>query len=224
MCGRYSLTVKKEKLKQEFGLQEEHLKSFSPRYNIAPSQPVSVLISQEGKPKLELCNWGLIPSWAKDPAIGNRMINARKETVTEKPSFRGPFKNKRCLVLADGFYEWKKEGPRKIPFYIRLKSNRPFGFAGLYSDWQSKEGRKVSSCAIITTVPNELVRPIHERMPVILLPGKREEWLDPKNNNLEQLLQMLEPYPANEMEAYPVSKLVNDPKNDSPDCILKARD
>lgn len=222
MCGRYSLTIDKQKLLQEFDLQQEHLKSISPRYNIAPSQPVLIITSQENKSKLELCQWGLIPSWAKDPSIGNRMINARKETIVEKPSYRSPFKNRRCLVLADGFYEWKQTGKTKIPYYIRLKSGAPFGMAGLWSHWQSKEGSEILSCTIITGEPNELMKPIHDRMPMIIPKNQRPFWLDHSRFESDKLLKLLEPYSENEMEAFPVSRVVNDPKNDIPDCIAPA--
>jgi len=220
MCGRYTLTVKKGTIAEEFNLQVEHLKSFSPRYNIAPSQPVLVLTSQEGKPKLKICNWGLIPSWAKDPAIGNRMINARKETIVEKPSYRAPFKNHRCLVLADGFYEWQQTGRTKIPYYIHLKSGAPFGFAGLWSHWQSKDGSEILSCTIITGEPNSLMKPIHNRMPMIIPKKEREFWLDHSRFESDKLLKILEPYPPDEMEAHPVSKMVNNPVNDLPECII----
>jgi len=219
MCGRYSLTVDKKKLLGEFGFQAEHLKSFAPRYNIAPSQPVLALTTQEAKPKLELCHWGLIPSWAKDPAIGARMINARKETVAEKPSFRSPFKNRRCLVLADGFYEWKQEGSAKIPYYIHLKSGAPFGFAGLWSHWQNKDGSELLSCTIITGEPNDLMKSIHNRMPMIIPKKNRELWLDHSRFESDKLLKLLEPYPSDEMEAYAVSRTVNNPINDLAECV-----
>jgi len=218
MCGRYTLTASREKLKREFELDDESLKAFRPRYNIAPRQPVPALI-QSQKTSLEFLIWGLIPSWAKDPEIGNRMINARKETLAEKPSFRGPFKNQRCLILADGFYEWKQEGRRRIPYYICLKSRRPFTFAGLWSNWMSPSGSEIRSCAIITGEPNQLVLSIHHRMPIIISEAKRALWLDRDRYDPRGLAEMLVPYPADEMEAYPVSERVNSPEYDVADCV-----
>ena len=249
MCGRYTLTVSKKKLAEAFDLHEVQLRELPPQYNIAPLQSVPVLL-EAPEPRVELFRWGLIPSWAKDPAIGDRMIpppafppkagyfhsesritgpsgrrqvvgmiNARKETLTEKPSFRDPFRNQRCLVLADGFYEWKAEERGKAPYYIRLKSKEPFGFAGLWSSWRNPNGSEIRSCAIITGEPNELMRSIHNRMPVILSREKREFWLDPSNHDTNGLMALLEPYPAAEMETYSVSKSVNSPGNDSPECV-----
>ena len=222
MCGRYSLTASTVKLAEEFKLAGAHLKEIQPQYNIAPSQAVPVLIVA---PQLcmELFRWGLIPSWAKDPAIGNRMINARKETLVEKPSFRAPFQKQRCLILGDGFYEWKQEGRVKTPYYIRLKSKAPFGFAGLWSKWTHPNGNEIYSCTIITGEPNELLKPIHNRMPVILLPERRDEWLDPSHQDTKGLIDLLEPYPAEEMEAYPVSRLVNSPEHNRPECLEPVR-
>jgi len=222
MCGRYSLTAKKEKIKAEFDLQDVHLASISPRYNIAPSQAVPALVSESDKRQIEICQWGLVPSWSKDPKIGHRMINARKETLAEKPSYRGPFKNHRCLVLADGFFEWKQAGRTKIPYFIRLKSGAPFGFAGLWAHWAGKDGSEIVSCCIITGEPNDLIRSIHNRMPCLIPKDKRDFWLDHSRYEPDKLLAILEPYPADEMEAYPVSTTVNNPANDRPECILQA--
>src|SRR3989338_5192885 len=210
MCGRYSLKSDPKKISSEFNLSEKETEKLKPRYNIAPSQPVAALI-REQKTKLEFLNWGLIPSWSKDPSIGSRMINARQETLAEKPSFRGLLKSRRCLVLADGFYEWKAIGKRKQPHYIRLKSQDPFCFAGLWSEWMSPDGSEIQSCTIITTQPNELMQMIHNRMPVILPRKAREMWLDPLITRKEELLDLLKPYSAEEMEAFPVSTLVNSP-------------
>ena len=221
MCGRYSLTASKKKIAEEFKLQESHLKELGPQYNIAPSRSVPVLIKSPDT-QVELFRWGLIPSWAKDPTIRNRMINARKETLAEKPSFRSPFQKHRCLVLADGFYEWKGEGRAKTPYYIRMKSKEPFGFAGLWSKWIDPSKKEIYSCTIITGEPNEILKPIHNRMPMILLPKNRDEWLDLTNQDTIRLLKLLEPYPAEEMEAYPVSRLVNSPENNKPECIEPA--
>lgn len=221
MCGRYSLKSDPSKIAQEFNLPEKETEKLKPRYNIAPSQPVAALIRDE-KTKLDFLNWGLVPSWSKDPSIGSRMINARCETLAEKPSFRGLLKNRRCLILADGFYEWKATGKRKQPYYIRLKSRDPFCFAGLWSEWLSPDGSEIRSCAIITTQPNELMQEIHNRMPVILSRKAREAWLDPSIIRKEELLDLLKPYSTEEMEAFPVSTFVNLPSNNTLACCQPA--
>jgi putative SOS response-associated peptidase YedK len=194
-----------------------------PRYNIAPTQPVAV-VPNDGKNRLDFFTWGLIPSWAKDPEIGSRMINARGETLAEKPAFRAAFRRRRCLVLADGFYEWKKipDSKSKTPMYIRLESGKPFAFAGLWEIWNSKDGSTILSCTIITTEPNELVSDIHNRMPVILHPDSYSLWLDPGEPDARQLTGLLKPYPAELMAAYPVSTLVNNPRHESPSMIVPA--
>jgi putative SOS response-associated peptidase YedK len=193
----------------------------TPRYNIAPSQPIAV-IPNNGQNRIEFFRWGLIPSWAKDPKIGNRMINARAETLAEKPSFRVAYRRRRCLVLADGFYEWRKEAGRKTktPMYIRLESGQPFAFAGLWEAWRSPDDQTVLSCTIITTTPNTLVEKIHNRMPVVLAPAAYDLWLDPGEQSPDRLNEWLRPYPASQMSAYPVSTQVNNPSNDVPDCIV----
>jgi putative SOS response-associated peptidase YedK len=166
--------------------------------------------------------WGLVPYWATDPALGARLINARAETLTTKAAFKEAFKKRRCLVVADGFFEWRKQGQTKLPLYIHLEPERPFGFAGLYETWFSPLGEKLVTCTIITTEPNELVQPIHDRMPVIL-PKKAEDfWLDSSVEDHTRLLDLLRPYPAAEMGAYAVSQLVNSVKNDSSECIEPA--
>lgn len=219
MCGRYTQTLPAEKLSSEFRIPKEQLPPIVPRYNISPSQPVLALFEENGKRKADFLHWGLIPSWAKEALSSYRTINARKETLTEKPSFRGPLRNSRCLVLADGFYEWK-EGPRfKQPYYVRLKSRRPFGFAGLWSEWASPDGAELRSCTIITTEPNGLLSRIHNRMPAIVKPTDRELWLDSANSDVRKLMGLLRSYPEEDMEAYPVSGLVNSPSNDDPACI-----
>jgi putative SOS response-associated peptidase YedK len=195
----------------------------SPRYNIAPTQPVAV-IPNDGKRAIDFFTWGLIPSWAKDPSIGSRLINARSETLAEKPSFRSAYRRRRCLILADGFYEWQaREGTKtKVPYYIRLESGDPFGFAGLWEQWFAPDGSEVKSCTIVTTEPNELVGKIHNRMPVILPAAAHQEWLDPGEKDPDSLQGLLKPYPALEMMAYPVATLVNSPANDWPDLIQPA--
>ena len=214
MCGRFvritpiPVIVKKFKAKQVFA-------DLAPSYNIAPTQEI-VIINDEGVRQLVQCTWGFVPSWAKDPSIGNKMINARSETVAEKPAFRSAFKKKRCLVIADGFYEWRTEGKKKFPMYIRLKSGEPFGFAGLYNVWTSPDGKQTCTCTIITTEANEAVKPIHDRMPVILPRDKEDIWLNPALEDKEELLAALKPYPPEEMEAYEVSTKVNSPQYNSP--------
>ncbi len=218
MCGRFSRKATLQAIIDEFEV-EEVTSSIEPSYNVAPGQQVAVIIDSE-KRKLGTMKWGFIPSWSKDPAIGSRMINARAETVAEKPSFRNSFRRKRCLIVADGFFEWKREENGKIPMHVVMKSGRPFGFAGLWEIWISPEGEKTATCTIITTSPNSLMEPIHNRMPVILPKQQTGTWLNPKLEDSAALLPLLLPYRAEEMEAYPVSKLVNSPKNNSSEVIV----
>jgi len=219
MCGRYTLKATPEVVADQFHFEE--LAEISPRYNIAPSQLVACVRITSGSTTREggMLRWGLIPSWAKDPAIGMKLINARAETVAEKPSFRKSFKQRRCLVLADGFYEWQKEGRVKQPYYIRLKSERPFAFAGLWDHWASADGKTIETCALLTTEPNALMAPIHNRMPVILNPDTYDDWLDPDQQDVVRLATLLGSYPAEEMVANPVSRLVNNARFDDPRCI-----
>jgi putative SOS response-associated peptidase YedK len=217
MCGRFTRTKSIPAIAREFGVSEVSFE-LEPGYNIAPTQQVAVVIS-EGVRRLVPVQWGLVPSWAKDPSIGNKMINARAETITEKASYRNAFKKRRCLVVADGFYEWQKTGDGKRPIYIRLKSGKPFGFAGLYEIWAPPQGEPITTCTIITTEANELMKPIHDRMPVIIPKDKEDLWLDAEVKDQETLLDLLKPYPSGDLEAYPVSRRVNSPANNSPDCI-----
>jgi len=222
MCGRFTLTADVNTLQNAFPWVNVP-GELHPRYNIAPSQPVAV-VPNDGKNQLDFYVWGLIPFWAKDPSIGNRMINARAETLAEKPSFKNAFKRRRCLVLADGFYEWRQEGKgrNKTPMYIQLESKEPFAFAGLWENWNSPDGSQILSCTIITTQPNALVEKIHNRMPVVLPADRYSTWLEPGEQNPAILSELLAPYPAAEMMAYPVSTYVNSPGNESPECILPA--
>ena len=222
MCGRFTLAIEQGDLESEFkGV--DFPTQFAPRYNIAPSQPVLAILN-DGKSRADFLMWGLIPSWAKVPAIGNRLINARGETLAEKPAFRGPFKYTRCLILADGFYEWQSSpaAKTKVPHYIQMADGRPFGFAGLWSEWRSADGSPVRSCTIVTTSPNSLLATIHNRMPVILQSEDRAAWLDPSPAPAEAMSRLIKPYPSDHMRAFPVSTLVNDPKNDRPECIRPA--
>lgn len=222
MCGRFTLTADQEKLSQTFPQFKIQLPLF-PRYNIAPTQEV-LGIPNAGDREAMFFRWGLIPSWAKDPSMGNQMINARAESLAEKPSFKIPFRKRRCIIFADGFYEWSQTPGSKVkkPFYVRLKSGEPFAFAGLWDLWQSPEGPLIYSCTIITTAPNELLAQIHNRMPVILRSEDLDLWLEPGEKAPSQLKELLKPYSAEAMEVYPVSLLVNDPHNDVPECRLPA--
>ena len=219
MCGRFTQTASPAVIAQQFDVAEPPL--FTPRYNIAPSQPVAAIRIEPATTtrQLVLLRWGLIPSWAKDPKIGHQCINAKAETVAEKPSFRAAFKTRRCLVIATGFYEWQVQGRSKQPMWIGLKSKQPFAFAGLWEQWQPPEGEVIESCTILTTEPNELLRPIHNRMPVILSPTSYDQWLDPTVQDTVPLKALLRPYPGDELLAYPVSTLVNNPRHDAPDCL-----
>jgi len=221
MCGRFTLRTPAAILKDYFGLSD--LPGLTPRYNIAPSQPVGAVRSGEtGRQWVEL-RWGLVPSWAKDPAIGSRMINARAETVAEKPAFREALEQRRCAIPADGFYEWQKlDGGGKQPYYLSRTGGGPFAFAGLWDRWRDRaSGVVIESCTVITTTPNELLAPIHDRMPVMLDREAVTEWIreDAVAGALDVLLQ---PFPADLMCALPVSSHVNRPANDDPGCVAPA--
>lgn len=192
--------------------------SLEKRYNIAPTQNVLVITAEENERKANFFRWGLIPFWAKDSSIGNRMINARAETVDEKPSFKQLLSKKRCLIISSGFFEWKKTGEKKQPYFIHLKDNQPFSFAGLWDVWK-QDDQLIHSCTIITTKPNELMMPIHDRMPVILDQDKETLWLDPNLTDLGYLKSLLHEYPSESMEVYPVSPKVGNPRNDSAENI-----
>jgi putative SOS response-associated peptidase YedK len=217
MCGRFTLSYKAEELQLSLGITgipEE----WQPRYNIAPTQPVAAVLDEKIK-KLEFLYWGLVPSWAKEISIGSRMINARSETIMEKPSYRTAFQRRRCLILADGFYEWKKskgKGPSE-PFHFQLKSKKPFAFAGIWDRWLPADGSELLSCSIITCAANEVVSPIHERMPVILDENAMWPWLEAKP--VSELINMLKPYDPLKLTASRVSTLVNSPYFDQIDCI-----
>jgi putative SOS response-associated peptidase YedK len=219
MCGRFTLTVDLSDLQQEYGLEIETIE-WEPRFNIAPTQNVAVVTDSDSR-KLQMMRWGLVPFWAKDINIGNQMINARSETAAEKPSFKYAFKQRRCLIPADGFYEWAKPAPGekvKTPFYFQLSTRKPFMFAGLWEEWdKDKASEPLRTCTILTTTPNELVAPVHNRMPVILNPAGCWKWLE--ETNPEVLKEMLVPYPAQGMRAVEVSRHVNDPARDDPRCV-----
>jgi putative SOS response-associated peptidase YedK len=220
MCGRFTLTVNPAELKDTFS-DYNFPAMFAPRFNIAPTQPV-LAIPNDDKFTADFFIWGLIPMWAKDPEIGNRLINARGETLAEKPSFRGSYRHKRCLILADGFYEWKAFGGRKTktPYYIHMQDRKPFALAGLWDHWESPDGSSIKSCTIITTTPNELMGAIHDRMPVILHSRDYAKWLDPSPQTPENLQPLIKPFPAEAMTAYPVSTLVNKATSDVPEMVV----
>lgn len=223
MCGRFTLTASVDQLIDrfdiEFFLQEEE---YNPSYNVAPSQSVLAVINDGARKRMGFLRWGLIPPWAKDMSIGYKMINARAETLTDKPSFRNSYKKKRCLIVADSFYEWKRiDSKTKIPMRIKLKSNDLFAMAGLWENWKSPDGNSIYSCSVITTSPNELVQDIHDRMPVILRPEDEKYWLDSSITDTTKLNPLLKPLDHALMEAYEVSPLVNSPKNNSIELIQK---
>lgn len=219
MCGRFSRSNSKKELQGRFEFDDPDDVLVEPSYNIAPTQMHPVVIVEGDRRVVRLMKWGLVPYWSKDEKIGYRMINARAEGIEQKPSFKNPLRNKRCLVITNGFYEWKKvDSKTKIPYFIRLKSGEPFAFAGLWDRWDKGE-EPLLTFTIITTDNNELIEPIHNRMPVILHPKDEAVWLDPEIKNPAKLLPLLKPYPSAEMEMYEVSTAVNSPRNDEPECI-----
>lgn len=217
MCGRFTLRSPAGVIVAQFGLRE--LAELAARYNIAPTQNVLAIRVDDATRAWQPAwlRWGLIPSWAKDEKIGAQLINARAETIAEKPSFRSAFKQRRCLVVADGFYEWKKSGRAKQPFHIRRRDQQPFAFAGLWERWRGGDG-ELETCTIITTEANELLRPLHDRMPVILAPRDYGEWLAPVANP-EALQALLSASDAAELEVVPVNPVVNNARHDAPDCL-----
>lgn len=219
MCGRFTLTVNNSENELAFP-RFNFPNTLQARYNIAPGQDIPV-VTNTGTNKLEHFRWGLIPSWARDPKVGVRMINARCETLSQKPSFSIAYKKHRCLIISDGFYEWKQDptSKTKTPIYIRMKSEKPFAFAGLWAIWSKQNENPIFSCSIITTNPNQLMKKFHNRMPVIIPKESYDRWLSPKNRRANELNHLLCPYPETEMIAYPVSTIVNNPKTNSPACI-----
>jgi putative SOS response-associated peptidase YedK len=221
MCGRFTLRTPSKDIAPLFGLDE--LPDLPPRYNIAPSQEIAAVRRRPDGVQRELVflRWGLIPFWAKESKTDYSTINARAETVAQKPAFRQAFQKRRCLIAADGFYEWQKTDGGKQPFYIHRKDDQPFALAGLWERWKGGDDQ-IESCTIIVTQPNEVLKPIHDRMPVILSRADFDVWLDPEFDDRDKLQALLRPYPADELEAYPVRTLVNNPRNDRPQCISAA--
>jgi putative SOS response-associated peptidase YedK len=218
VCGRFTLRTNPQQLALHFSC--EIPAELQPTYNVAPTQTVAALRAGAGGREFALLRWGLIPPWAKEKAIGNRLINARAETIAEKPAFRSAFRARRCLVLADGYFEWQKVGKTKQPFYFRMHDDAPFAMAGLWEAWKDpSQSDIVQTCTIITTDANELTQPIHDRMPAILSTDDYEIWLDPQQKNAQVLLPMLCPFDANAMTADLVSNWVNNPQHNDPRCI-----
>jgi putative SOS response-associated peptidase YedK len=220
MCGRFTLEKSIGSLASLFQVAEGP--AMAERFNIAPTQPVAVVrLSPEGEEReLVLLRWGLIPGWAKNPADLPLLINARAETAATKPAFRAALRRRRCLVPSDGFYEWQRVGRQKQPFYIRMRDGAPFAMAGLWEHWEAPDGSAIDSCALLTTEANELMRSVHDRMPVIVAPEDYDLWLDLAVQDVELIQGLLRPYPADDMIASPVSPLVNNARNDDPQCIL----
>jgi putative SOS response-associated peptidase YedK len=207
MCGRYALRTPPKSLGKAFGVEE--VPDYEARFNIAPTQTIAGVRQTPDGREMKFLKWGLVPSWAKDASMGARLINARSETVTEKPSFREAFKRRRCLIPADGFYEWVRAGGKKQPYFFRLRDEQPFGFAGLWGRWESGDGAIIESCTILTTEANDVLKPVHDRMPVIIHPEDYELWLDDDERRTDLRRDLLQPFPAEEMLGHLVSTLVN---------------
>ncbi|MEC4892591.1 MAG: SOS response-associated peptidase [Oscillatoria sp. PMC 1050.18] len=221
MCGRFTQISSAATISQAFKVS--NVPPQQPRYNLAPTQPIAIVKLKKER-QFTMLRWGLIPFWAKSVSIAAKLINARAETVAEKPSFRSAFKQRRCLIVADGFYEWQKQNNQKQPFYILMKDEQPFAFAGLWEQWQKSDKEVIESCTLLTTDANELMKPIHQRMPVILAPEDYDLWLDTEVKEASKLQPLLKPYNSESMTAYPVSTQVNNPRNDTPECIEKIED
>ncbi len=220
MCGRFTLHHSVDQIALRFEI-DTIAAALEPRYNIAPTQPVAV-VTENSPRTLHMMRWGLIPSWAKDPAIGSKMINARAETLAEKPAFKAALSRRRCLIPADGFYEWRQAGGQKQPIYIHAPEDGLFAFAGLWEEWRSPEGEPVCTCTIITVAPNALLAPIHNRMPAILRREDEAAWLHRETTHIHEVIPLLQPYPEKAMDAYPVSRRVNAPTAEEADLICPA--
>lgn len=223
MCARYSLHQSNALIADLFDLQWEP--ELQPRYNIAPTTQVPAVIEKDGKRELDFFKWGLVPSWAKDPSVGVKMINARSETASEKPSFRSAFKHRRCLIVADGFFEWHTENGKKQPYYLSMKDGKPFAFAGLWETWRPVDDndQELRTCTILTCGPNTLLKPIHDRMPVILPPESYDTWLDPEFDQIDALNALMVPFDAATMQMYPVTTKVGNPRYDSAENVVPVK-
>jgi putative SOS response-associated peptidase YedK len=222
MCGRFTRSSPPQAIADELGVPVDTIMSATPRFNVCPSEEVLVVARGDGDAmRAGLMRWGLVPWFARDPKAGPRAINARAETVATNRTFRDAFARRRCLIVADGFYEWRRDGDERQPWFIRLRSRHPFVFAGVWDRWKPPTGEPLLSCAIVTCDANAVVAPIHDRMPVIVPAAARTEWLA-RDGDPRALGDVLRPYPDAEMEAYPVSKLVNAPRNDAAECIRPA--
>lgn len=219
MCGRFTQRQPATRLRKEF--QVEEVPEVDALYNIAPTQSILGVRQRPDGREMSFLKWGLIPSWAKDSSMGAKLINARSETVTEKPSFREAFKRRRCIIPADGFYEWQRTGSRKQPFFFHMRDDRPFAFAGLWDRWQSPEGEVIESCTILTTEANEVLLPVHDRMPVILASEDYELWLDDDLRKVSLREELLKPFPASQMAGYPVGTSINSPRNQGAGLIAR---
>lgn len=223
MCGRYLLSYDLEDLirilQEKYEIRKPNIDYYEPRYNIAPGQSVLSVINDGKNNRVGNLHWGFVPYWAEDKKIGYKMINARAETLNEKPAFKYSFKNRRCVILSNGFYEWKSEGSKKSPYLIQIKNKSIFPFAGLWSSYQNEDGTKLFSCTIITTTPNELIKPLHNRMPVILDDESKKIWLNKNITDTNLLSNSFKPFPSDAMQLYKVSTLVNNSRIDSPECI-----
>lgn len=220
MCGRYRLSRRKQLIAEYFETENEI--DWEPRYNIAPSQPVAIIRQEPARPERQftLARWGLIPSWASDASIGFKTINARAETVARKPAFRDAFISRRCLLPADGFFEWRRSGKERQPFHFGMQDDSLFAFAGLWDQWRDSAGNVIESCSVLTTTPNSLLADIHDRMPVILRSERYDLWLDPGFRDVEALAEFLVPFDASKMRSFPVSTRVNAVTNDDPECVV----
>ncbi|SMF00921.1 SOS response-associated peptidase [Paenibacillus barengoltzii] len=223
MCGRFTITLPLDELIVRYLIMENRLAKFAPNYNVAPMQFIPAIIEGKQGNRLGELRWGLVPSWAKEDKIGASMINARAESLPDKPAFRKLLTTRRCLIPADGFYEWQQRAGGKQPYRIVMKDGSPFAFAGLYDIWTDPQGNKLATCTIITTEPNSLMAEIHSRMPVILQPKHEAEWLDRDNTDTGSLLKLLQPYDAAKMRAYPVSSAVGNVRNNTKELLEEAK-
>ncbi|MGD8630582.1 MAG: SOS response-associated peptidase [Gammaproteobacteria bacterium] len=221
MCGRFTLHTPESRIREAFHLEHTKPLGLKPRFNVAPSQDIPIIRDSEAGTEMILAKWGLVPSWSKEPKTKYSTINARIETVAEKPTYRAPFKHRRCLIPADGFYEWKLVNGHKIPHYIRMRDGDVFAFAGLWDRWEG-DGETLDCCSIIVMPANEVMKPLHERMPAIIAPALYDLWLDSRMTDKEEIMRHLNSAPSGNLKTYPVSPWVNVPKHDDERCIQPA--